>query len=261
MIIHVSSSISNWKEKILKRYQAKAYSFPKDVFKPTVFFGLYRPTDFLLFFLHQGPKVCHWQGSDILAAGWHYRWLQKVKAKHICENEVEQGVLRLMLQREVEVVPTFLSDPNEFQISYTHSQNPQVFIHINRNAERESGLQVIERIAEKVPDVLFHVYGRTTAVARHGNIRFHGQVPEEQFNEEIKNYQAAIRLHVFDGMAETISKSVIMGQYPISYIRYPLIDTYKDEEELVELLKDLKNKKEPNYKAREYYLKKFNGST
>lgn len=256
-IIRVSASISNWREKILKRYNAEEYKWWKHLFRSVTFFGLYRPKDFLLFFLHRGEKVCHWQGSDILAAGWHYRWLQKVKAKHICENEVEQGVLRLMLQQEIEVRPTFLSNPDEFKITYQQSDTPKVWMHINHNAERESGLGIIERIARKDIGVQFHVYGRCEP-RNIPNVVFHKFVPEAQLNEEIKNYQASLRLHVFDGFAETLSKSVLLGQYPISYIRYPHIDIYKDEEELIRLLKDLKNKKKPNYKARSYYLKKFN---
>lgn len=258
-IIHCSSSISNWHEKILKRYKAEDYKWWKHQGKHVTFFGLYRPMDFLCIFFHRGQKTIHWQGSDILAAGWHYRWLQKIKAKHICENEVEQGVLRLMLQQEVEVRPTFLSNPNEFKISYKQSNTPHVWLHVNRKAERESGLEVIKRISKKLPTTIFHVYGKVSEKKQEGNVRYHGFVSEAQFNEEIKNYQAGIRLHVFDGMSEVISKSILLGQYPISYVRYPFVATYKDEEELTKLLKDLKNKKKPNYKARNYYLAKFNG--
>lgn len=162
-----------------------------------------------------------------------------------------------MLQKEIKVRPTFLSNPNEFKISYKQSKTPHIWLHINHNAERESGLKVLQRVAKKVPDITIHVYGRSEPQAGTPNIVWHGYVPEEKFNEEIKNYQAAIRLHEFDGFAETLSKSVLNGQYPISRIRYKYIDTYKNEEELIKLLKDLKNKKKPNYKARNYYLKEF----
>lgn len=257
-IIHVSASIENWKEKILKRYKAEEYKWWKHYKRPVTFCGLYRPKDFLLCFIHRGPRTIHWQGSDILAAGWHYRWLSKIKAKHICENDVEQGVLRLMLQQEVEVRPTFLSNPHEFKVSYKPKEKPEVFIHINRGAELESGYCTIERIASCCPDIRFHVYGRVSKPNTFPiNILFHGHVTEQQFNEEIKGYQASLRLHEFDGMAETTSKSILLGQYPISRIRYPHIGTYNDEKELIKLLKDLKNKKKPNYKARDYYMKEF----
>jgi len=44
-----------------------------------------------------------------------------------------------------------------------------------------------------------------------------------------------------------------MGQYPISRIKYPYIDSYETEEELIALLKDLKNKKEPNLSTRQFW--------
>ena len=163
-----------------------------------------------------------------------------------------------MLQQEIEVRPTFLSNPHEFKVTYKPSETPKVFIHVNSRAELESGLRLlIERVSPKVPDVEFHVYGRVSPQRCRTNVIFHGYIPETQFNEEIKNYQAAVRLHEFDGFAETLSKSILNGQYPISRIRYPYIDSYKDEEKLIKLLKDLKNKKKPNYKARDYYLKQF----
>lgn len=162
-----------------------------------------------------------------------------------------------MLQQEVEVRPTFLSNPHEFKTSYKHSKVPHVYFHVNKNSELESGIRVIEKVARRVPEVMFHIYGKSVYRPVSRNIQAHGFISEEKFNEEIKNYQAGLRLHEFDGFSEVVGKSVLLGQYPISRIRYPHIDTYKDEEELIKLLKDLKNKKKPNYKARDYYMKEF----
>lgn len=256
-IIYCSASIANWKGKILKRYKAKEYTWWKHIFQDVTFFGLYRPKDFLLFLLHRGQRTCHWQGSDVLAAGWHYRWLQKIKAKHICETEIEQGILRLMLQQEIEVKPTFLSNSHEFKVSYKSSKFPQVFIHVNKNAELESGYYILERIAPQVPEIKFHIFGQIKSRISPSNIELHGYVPEEEFNKEIKNYQAGLDLHVFSGFSEIIAKSILLGQYPISYVRYPYVDTFNSEEELIKLLTNLKNKTKPNYKARDYYLKEF----
>ena len=256
-IICVSKSIENWRGKILKRYEAKEYVRWQDLWKPTVFFGLYNPKDWLRFFFHRGEKIVWWCGSDILQIGYLFRILQKVKAKHICETEVEQGVLRLMLQQDVEIKPTFLSNPHEFKVSYKQSETSSIFIHINRKAELESGLDLIEKVAKKVPEVAFHIYGRVAPRQGSSNIIYHGFVAEEQFNQEIKNYQAGLDLHVFSGFSEIIAKSILLGQYPISYVRYPYVDTFNNENELVALLKNLKNKKKPNYKTRDYYMKIF----
>ncbi len=164
-----------------------------------------------------------------------------------------------MLRQEVEIVPTFLSNPDDFKVSYKPSKEPQVFIHVSWRAERESGLRTLIQISGRCPGVRFHVYGRVETPSSYpNNMVFHGQVPEERFNREIGEYHAGLRLHEFDGFSEVISKSVLLGQYPISRIRYPHVDSYDTEEQLIQKLNDLKNKEEPNLIAREYYLKKFN---
>lgn len=254
---HCSSSIENWKDKIEKRYGLKEYIWWRDWKKPVIFFGLYNPVDYVKFFLHRGKKIVHWCGSDILQVGWMSRWIRRIRAKHICETEVERGVLQVLLQQDIEVKPTFLSNVDEFEVSYKQSKNPKVYIHINRNAERESGLEIIKRIAPLVPDVTFHIFGRMEWQVLPLNVVRRGYVPENEFNEEIKNYQAGLDFHVFSGFSEIIAKSILMGQYPIAYVRYPLVDSFHNEKELIALLQNLSNKKEPNYQVRDYYLKQF----
>lgn len=262
MIARVSSSVENWRAKILSRYDAEEYRLWRDFKKPAVFFGLYHPRDWLVFMLHRGKRTAVFCGSDILQIGLAWRLLKRLKATWICENEVEAGVLKLMLGRDdIWVEPLCFSESDEFPVCYQPSDRPSVFIHINHNAEAESGWAPIERIAPMVEEISFHIYGKMGArLDAPSNVVFHGWVPEEQFNQEIRGYQAALRLHEWDGFAETLAKSVLLGQWPISRIRYPLIDSYRDEAELIEKLRDLKNKKEPNWEGHDYYVHKFENS-
>lgn len=273
--IHCSSSISNWKEKILRRYDAEEYILWKHWRKDVTFFGFYNPKDWVKFWLHRGKKTIHWCGSDILQVGYLFRWLAGVRCDHICENNLQFGILNSVLHPgvgflrinriddisppEISLIPTFLSDPNDFEISYKSNNNPNVWLHVNKNSEFESGLGIVKRISLETPEITYHIYGKCSGISQ-SNIVFHGYVSERKFNQEIKEYQAGLRLHEFDGFSEVISKSVLLGQYPISCIRYPFIDTYKNEQELIEILKELKNKKIPNYEARNYYMRKFNES-
>ena len=64
----------------------------------------------------------------------------------------------------------------------------------------------------------------------------------------------------FDGFAETTAKSVLHGQYPITFIEYPWIDRATSLDELIRLLRDLKYKKEPNYVGRDYWIKELEDS-
>ena len=53
---------------------------------------------------------------------------------------------------------------------------------------------------------------------------------------------------MFDGFSETTAKSILLGQYPITFVNFPHIISYKDMESLVILLNALKHMKEPNPK-------------
>lgn len=271
----VSSSIIGFREKAEKTWGLKRYQWPRDILKPVVFFGMYHIGDYFHFIRHPGKKIIIWAGNDILNLKRNYlfndgkllclsRLFFKIPAYKLfkktecyCENELERDELK-ELGIEAKVRPTFLEDIDDFPISFKQqSKNPQVFISTNKNREKEYGWEIIMKIAEKLPEITFHFYGSCKCQNR-GNIIFHGRVSPEQFNQEIKNYHCGLRLNEHDGFSEITAKSVLMGQYPISRIKYPMIDSYETEEELTALLKELKNKKEPNYKAREFWRKNVN---
>jgi hypothetical protein len=255
-IICISSSIENWKDKILKRYNGIEYQ-KKHTKDPVIFFGLYKKADYDRFLAHKGERTVVWCGSDILQTGQMFRTLQKIPARHIAENEIQAGVLKLMLQtNNIEIRYNFLSDPKDFPLCYKRSDRPHVFMHINYNAEPESGWYTIEEIAPELPKITFHIYGNMEPREAPKNIVFHGYVPEEQFNKEIRWYQAGLRLHEFDGFSEIISKSILLGQHPISRIRYPKVSSYNDKDGLVALLSVLKARELPN-PSRAYYLQEF----
>ena len=252
-VICVSSSIGNWEEKLLQRTGGVPYNFFKHWNKSVIFFGLYRPSDYIKFIFHRGKKTVIWLGSDILQAGWWYRIIEHIKADHICENYLERAILVLMLGKEIKVKPLFFSDPKRYPVSFKPNKKPHVYLfaHSGHGAEVQGGLDILHRIAPRVPDVSFHVYGLKTPPtglvgAPAGNVQYHGVVPEAQIEIEIKNYQCHLRLHEFDGFSDGTGKSILMGQYPITRIPFPYIDSFKTETELIELLKNLKNKKKPN---------------
>lgn len=160
-----------------------------------------------------------------------------------------------------EICPMIFSEASEFEVSFQPSVRPNVWVCVHPTREKEYGLELIEAIADQTPDVIFHVYGKSNPLhtlinleyTHRYNIIYHGKVPEEQFNEEIKNYQAGLRLNTFDGFGEVLAKSVLMGQYPISYIYYPHITYTPTTDLLIKELNDLKNKTEPNFKGQKYW--------
>lgn len=243
--LRVSSSISPFREKAEKTWGLQRYKWFRDMFKTCVFFGMYHIGDYFHYLTHFGKKIVIWAGSDILN-------LMDVKlpwgdffseAEHYCENEVEWMELHDLGIPAI-IVRTFLEDVNDFPISYKQLDRPVVYVSSRKGNENAYGINKIKRLQKLVPDVEFRVFDGTT--------------PPEQFNEEIKNYHCGLRLNEHDGFSEITAKSALMGQWPISRIENPYVSNYKTEEELIKLLKDLKNKTKPNYEAAKYYRENVN---
>lgn len=260
--ISISAGILSFAERVHKYWKLEDYNPETDGKLPLVFFGLYTLQDYDRLEYHNGTKIVFWCGSDLkrLIKNKHGR-IERLKeipissVQHFVENEVEQEELKT-LGIESTISPSFLGDVNNFPISFKPSKTPQVFLSGHQPRGKEYGVNTIERIMKRVPEVTFHFYG--IKGENHDNLIFHGWITDEQMNKEIKNYQAGLRTNEHDGCSEVMVKSILLGQYPITKIKYSHIDSYETDEELIQLLKNLKEKNEPNYAAREFWLKNIN---
>ena len=255
--IAVSSSIENFREKLQRKYPDRYMWNAFVPFFPTIFFGAYHWVDYLRIWLHFGKRTIFWCGSDIMYLGLSPfgQWIIRgIKADHVCENAIEQVRLeRMGIQARLHPM-LFDHEALKLPISYKQSKKPDVFLTSHPDGE-SYGVGIVESIAQKVPGVTFHIfgiYGRT-----HDNVIYHGLVSNERFNAQISQYQGALRLNDFDGFSESVAKSLIMGQYPISKIYYPHTTYIANNEQLIEALNDLKNKKKPNVEGRNYWLEKL----
>jgi hypothetical protein len=260
MKLRVSSSVWNFHDKLKNALGVEDYNPKTDRIEPTLFVGLYHWKDYIYFLAHKGPKKVFWCGSDILNLTERpiWRWLIRTQeAKHYCENNIEEdflilngiignkdGIVRYGDAR-AKIIPMLFDDIDKYEVSFQPSDKPQVYMNVHPSREDEYGENIIRYIADSVPDITFHIYGGDFPTAK-ANIHRHGLIPEEQFNEEIKNYQCGLRLNNFDGFSEITAKSILMGQYPITKIVYPHIDYAETTNELIILLEGLKDKKEPN---------------
>lgn len=255
--VKTSSSIVSFGPKAEKTWGLARYRFPWDIFKPVVFFGLYHVADYAYFLLHRGKKMVLWAGSDLLALKKNKLMCFFLKkAPNYVENGLEQDELAELGVNSV-VSPSFVEDINDFPITFKPTDKPYVFLTCHPDRENEYGVGLIERIAPKVPECVFHIYGASKD-CRIKNVIFHKRVPPDQFNKEIKRYHCGLRPNEHDGNSEIAMKSVLSGGYPITRIKYPYIDSYETEEQLIALLKNLKNKERPNYKAREFWRENLN---
>ncbi len=269
-----------------KAWGTKPYTNRQD---PTVFFGLYDLRDYIALWRHKGYKWILWAGGDIrnLRANFVFNdgkllWLSQLFAnqgynfrdwiiKHLiskcenwCEDEAEAWQLKDMGIKVDGIGPSFMGDMTKYPVSFKPGN--KVYISASGNRQAEYGWGIVESIASSCPEIEFHLYGtEPTYHQLSDNMIYHGRVSKHRMNREIKQMQCGLRLNKHDGFSEITAKSVLWGQYPITYLYYPEIDQYTNDNigrpdslkslnNLVKLLKRIPKIKKPNIEARNYYL-------
>lgn len=258
--VSISGGMKGWKDRICKYFNVDLYNPKTDKNESLLLFGMFHyPVDFTTLESHRGIRMIFWCGSDIKRLIKNKERIEAIRrislVQHFVENELEHQELK-NVGIESNIRPSFLGDINNFPVSFKPSKNPQIFLSGHQSRQKEYGKYVVKRIAMEIPEFTFHWYGIQDENSE--NIIYHGFVPNEQMNEEIKNYQVALRCNEHDGFSEVLAKGILMGQACISRIKYPYMWNYTTENELVDLLKKVKGIKEPNIEGRNYYKKILN---
>lgn len=250
------------------------YNPETDTESPCVFFGIYGLPDFYTLWRHKGKKWILWAGTDIVHFTNGYwlddtgilridnqamaQWIE-LNCENWCENEVERQELE-DLGITAQVCPSFLGKVSDFVLSFTPASRPQVYVSVSGDNFAMYGWDIVEEIAG-LCEVDFHLYGNIKPWhSKHPNVFIHGRVPKEQMNEETKRMQAGLRLCMPDGFSEILGKSVMWGQWPITWsaFGYKHIAGANGKTELIRLINALRFKTTPNTEAREYYQTLFN---
>ncbi|HDY66395.1 MAG TPA: hypothetical protein ENH85_01240 [Candidatus Scalindua sp.] len=263
MKFRCSLSVEGFRDKIKEVWRLEEWKGTIDEDQDVLFFGLYTLHDFDAWWYHEGKKSVFWCGSDILNVLNNIEFQRRLKlypdAKHYCETEIEAENLK-SLGIKPSVIPSFLESEDEFPISYTRSDTPHIWMCAHPGREKEYGVDVMIRMARKFPDYTFHIYGIFSFEEEvvPDNVFFHGQVPNDQLNKEIKQYQCGFRGNLHEGLSEVPVKAVLMGQYAITKMKFDWFWNYQTDEELEELLKKLKDLKDWNHEGRREIKGKLN---
>ena len=259
MVIYISSSISNFREKLQKRMDVP-YANIWNVYKPAIFFGLYHKIDYIKFLAHRGKKKVFWTGGDIknLKHNKNKKWQERIAnadAEHYCENEVEQRVL-MSMKIFPDVYPMIFTETDN-TVTFQKNTNPHIYMTAHAGREKEYGVDILRLAAVEFPNYRFHIYGLQGEVM--DNLDY-GILSENDFNEVTKDYQCAVRLNRFDGFSETVAKAVLRGQYAITTIEYPEIAYANSLESFMYELDKIQYKTTPNYQGRDYWIKELEES-
>ena len=273
MKIRTSGSIISFKEGAENTFGLKEWQGIDDPDQELLFFGLYHERDYDVFDCFKGKKSVLWAGTDITRLLEDYERKRVIKnnpCDHYCENEIEAQELRSLGLNPI-VIPSFLDNINKFPVSFNPpvqydgetriEQFCKVWMCAHPDREDEYGVPSAKRMAELYPlDLQFHIYGveKQAYDSNLPNVIYHGQVSKEQLNEEIKEYHCGFRPNFHDGFSEVIIKSILLGQYPISRIKYEHVWNYTSETQLKECFDKLLKIYKPNLEARTYWLKQIN---
>jgi len=257
LTVRVSESVIAFKDKVLNIWGLDEWGGIDD--PDVLFFGMYNDRDWDTFWRFKGKKTIFWCGSDILRLISNPEGQRILRlypeTEHWCETEEEAKNLR-SVGIEPKVAPSFLEYIDDFPVSFKPSEYPHIWMCAHPNREEEYGIYLAREIADRFPEYTFHFYG--IEGKSYDNVIYHGKVPNEQFNKEIRKYHCGLRCNEHDGNSEVPMKSVLLGQYPITRMKYDKLWQYETKEELEALLEKLSKMKEPNYEARSHWIKKIN---
>jgi len=184
----------------------------------TLFEGLYFQEDYDVFKNHKGRRIVFWNGSDVSRLLSSPRWIEIIQqkdAEHYCHNTQLQYELKT-IGIDAMIVPLFFGDKKDYQICYKHSTTPELFMNAHPGREKEYGVDKCKELAIKYPYYKFHIYGINGDSK--DNIIYHGQIPEEQMDKEIRNYQGCLRFNTHDGMSQIVAKSSLLGLYSLGVL-------------------------------------------
>lgn len=258
MKIRISLSVGGFNEKVCKTWGIEEWQGMDDLDQDVLFFGMYTLHDYDALWYHTGKKTIFWCGSDILnltQVPEFQRRLRLYEIDHYTETSQEADLLA-SVKIKAKIVPSFLEDVNDFPITWKPSKTPHVFLSGHPNREEEYGFDLVKAIAPSLPEFTFHLYGvkgESTA-----NVIYHGNVKNEQFNKDIQKYHCGLRPNEQDGFSEIPIKAILNGGYAITRKNLPHMEPYMSPEQLIDKLKKLKEFKEPNLEAREYWIAKLN---
>ena len=256
-IVYYCDGMKVFGDSMIKYMGYRRYT-PEDVNKEVFFEGLYFQQDYNVLNNHKGKCIVYWNGSDVKRLIKNPQWQEIVKSKditHLCQSKISVEELKT-IGIESTHYPIFFGDINKYQVSYKHSNNPQVVLNSHPGRWKEYGVDTIEEIAPQLPDVTFHIYGSTRETTN-PNVIYHGWVEESVMDEELKGMQCVIKGD-YSGISQTMTKAGLMGLYVISMGEADFAYRAETKEELISQINTLKDMKEPNMELRNNFLQYYN---
>ncbi|MBW2018031.1 MAG: tetratricopeptide repeat protein [Deltaproteobacteria bacterium] len=261
---YTSPGVIHHAEKVRKMLGLEHYVPSLHSREPVWFFGLYFDQDFLQVLAHQGRKILNWRGSDALKLKGNQariEILEKVEALHVCQSERQQAILRELGLKAV-VRPMLNGDPRAYWVTPFPDGETMLLVFWRRGIDDFIQADLFFEIAARCPDVIFHIVGDEDPdrFNRPGmeNLLFHGFVSEETLEDLMDRCKGTLRPWISDGTPNIQTIMLLKGRYAAHSCRFEKVTQCRTADDYVEWIQWLKNVKEPNLEAREWWLDKLN---
>ncbi|HCC67905.1 TPA: hypothetical protein DEP90_01665 [Patescibacteria group bacterium] len=252
-IVYYSRAMEVFGERMISEMGYKQYNSQTDLNKKVFFQGLYFNEDYEVLKRHRGEKIIYFNGSDakrlLMSLSW-MKTLLSTKATFLCQSTWNLPLLRA-IGIKVKHYPIFFGNLKKLKVSYKQSDKPHMFMTSHTGRDKEYGIDKVLRVAPQVPDITFHIFG--SEGENLDNVIYHGWIEEKEMDKQIRTFQGAIK-GGSNGVSETLAKSIMMGQYPISYKKIDGVWYAPTDEEFMKFLNKVKKMKEPNLVLRDKYL-------
>lgn len=209
-------------------------------------------------------RVLHWIGSDIMYLAQAdpkvrqetINWIDNNIDVNLCEMEQTRKELEGLgiKARIVPFPPQRLFEPEPLP------EKPSVAVYLPYNNKEFYYPDFVYRVAKRLPDFKFHIFGDPTQVGEAGNVKHWGVLNPQDKEEAIKASSIILRITPHDGLPLSVIEWITAGRNAVCTIDIPHTNRFviepwtgkgepkpkdlekvvkKNEDKLVDLLKQV----------------------
>jgi len=262
--IYYSAGVAGHGEKVRKMLGLQHYIPALHLQHPVWFFGMYFDCDYFQILAHSGKKIINWRGSDALQlqnSPQRIHIVHHVQALHVCQSIRQQAILdKLNIQSIVR--PMFNTPLEAVTMSSFPVDRTEILVLWRRGIDDFIRADMFFEIASRCPDVVFHIVGDEDADRFNQpgmeNLIFHGFVDETTLDRIMGQCKGTIRPWVCDGTPNIQTKMLLKGRYAAHSCRFEKVAHCTTVEQYVDWINHLKQVKEPNIEARQWWIQHLN---
>ena len=222
--IRISKAIQFFKDKILKTY-------PKlidlhDIYKPTIFFGMYREEDYVAIKRHKSKGLIIWGGTDSTwcLKGWRGKnYLQILKNNeqfyHIAQSKwISDDLNKLNISHKL--LPWYSFDKSKFKCV---EKGECIYIYL---PSKYYGSNLFNQVKEKLK-------GKYKFIIGGGNLNTEPKIPYNKIAEIYSKCFIGLRLVPHDGLGSTVQELGLMGIKCVHNGNSPSALNYKNIDDII----------------------------